>query len=206
MNLKSRLAVKPRPRGSTDPRPERTRKVVLEAAIALVLERGYGGCTVEAIVERTGVARTTIYRHWPSRTELLADALSAKAEQVQLPDTGTLRGDLIEFLTASSHRLEENPLYHSLQTIPGLIEAAKREPALVSVAARSTAALISTIRSILQKAKARREIRRDCKLDVMANVIVGAIYVQRAFLNKDLTDAYVTDMVDIVIDSVRPTK
>jgi AcrR family transcriptional regulator len=206
MNLKSRLAVKPRSRESIDPRPERTRKVVLEAAIALVLERGYGGCTVEAIVERTGVARTTIYRHWPSRTELLADALSAKAEQVQLPDTGTLRGDLVEFLTTSSHRLEENPLYHSLQTIPGLIEAAKREPALVSVAARSTAALISTIRSILQKAKARREIRRNCKLDVMANVIVGAIYVQRAFLNKDLTDAYVTDMVDIVLDSVRPTK
>jgi AcrR family transcriptional regulator len=196
--LKSRLALKPTPREPVDPRPQRTRKVVLETAIALLQERGYGGCTLEAIVERTGVARTTIYRYWPSRADLLADALNAGSQSAQLPDTGTLRGDLIEFLTVSSHRMEEDQLTHCLRTLPGLIEAAKREPALVSIATRSTEGLISTIRTILEKARSRFEIRRDCKLDVMANVIVGAIYVQRAFLNKDLTADYVAELVDTI--------
>jgi AcrR family transcriptional regulator len=169
--------------------------MVLETAVALLQERGYSGCTLEAIVERTGVARTTIYRYWPSRTELLADALGSRGENAQLPDTGTLRGDLIEFLTTSSNRMEEDQLTHCLRTLPSLIEAAKREPALVSIAARSTETLIGAIRSILERAKSRREIRRDCKLDMIANLIVGAIYVQRAFLNKDLTIDYVSELV-----------
>lgn len=196
--MKSRLALKPKSREPLDPRPQRTRKMVLETAVALLQERGYSGCTLEAIVERTGVARTTIYRYWPSRTELLADALSARGENVQLPDTGTLRGDLIEFLTTSSNRMEEDQLTHCLRTLPSLIEAAKREPAMVSIAARSTETLIGAVRSILERAKLRREIGRDCKLDMIANLIVGAIYVQRAFLNKELTIDYVSELVGTI--------
>lgn len=207
--MKTQLALKSAPlshRESLDPRAQRTRKVVLEAALALLQERGYSGCTVEAIIERTGVAKTTIYRHWPGRTELLTDALSAKGDKVQAPDTGALRGDLIEFLTTSTHRMDEDHINRSLQTIPGLIEAAKRDPALVSVSSQMTSGLIGLIRGILDKARARGEIRRDRDLDVAANLIVGAIFVQRAFLDKPLTDAYVIEMVDTLVESLYPAK
>jgi AcrR family transcriptional regulator len=202
--LKSPLAPKPlaSDADSVDPRVQRTRKVVLEATVALWQERGYAGCTVEAILQRTGVAKTTIYRHWPGRTELLAEALSIHAEQLVVVDTGSLRGDLVEFLTTSSHQMAESSLDRSLQTIPGLIEAAKRDPALVVVSAQLTSGLIGLIRRMLQKAKARREIRRDRDLDVVANTIVGAIFVQRAFLDKALTDDYVIKMIDTILEGI----
>lgn len=202
--MKSPLAPKPlaSDADSVDPRVQRTRKVVLEATVALWQERGYAGCTVEAILQRTGVAKTTIYRHWPGRTELLAEALSIHAEQLVVVDTGSLRGDLVEFLTTSSHQMAESSLDRSLQTIPGLIEAAKRDPALVVVSAQLTSGLIGLIRRMLQKAKARREIRRDRDLDVVANTIVGAIFVQRAFLDKALTDDYVIKMIDTILEGI----
>ena len=52
---------------ASDPRIERTRQVVLDAALALVAESGYGAVTIEAVAARSGVAKSTIYRHWPGR-------------------------------------------------------------------------------------------------------------------------------------------
>ena len=58
------------PARDTDPRIERTRRVVLDAALSLLIERGYGELTIEAVAAESGVAKSTIYRHWPSRVEL----------------------------------------------------------------------------------------------------------------------------------------
>ena len=54
-----------------DPRVVRTREKVMSAAIDLLAESGYSGFSVDAIVRRSGVAKTTLYRHWPSRADLL---------------------------------------------------------------------------------------------------------------------------------------
>jgi len=78
-----------------DPRVERTRKVVLEAAAELIGECGFGRTSVEAISERSGVARSTIYRHWPERDALLFESVGKKMERIQASYTGELRADLI---------------------------------------------------------------------------------------------------------------
>ena len=58
---------------STDPRVERTRTTVLGTAAEIVVEQGPTALTVDAVVARSGVARSTIYRHWPTRDDLLSD-------------------------------------------------------------------------------------------------------------------------------------
>jgi hypothetical protein len=62
---------------SVDPRVARTQATALGAAIELLAERGYSGFSVEGVVERTGVAKTTLYRHWPTRDDLLAAAIAS---------------------------------------------------------------------------------------------------------------------------------
>ena len=64
------------PTPNVDPRVARTRATVLGAAIDLLAERGYSGFSVEGVVERTGIAKTTLYRHWPTRDDLLAAAIA----------------------------------------------------------------------------------------------------------------------------------
>ena len=63
-----------------DPRVERTRLSVLAAAAELMAEVGWGGVTIESVSARSGVARTTIYRHWPDRLALLANAMASVLE------------------------------------------------------------------------------------------------------------------------------
>ncbi len=123
----------PNPSASVDPRIERTREVVLAAASDLVAELGYGRVTVEAIAERSGVARSTIYRHWKQLPELLAAALAASIEGDTPPNTGELRGDLVilmgelgEFLT--SPRLSPMAV--------ALIAESQRDPVVAAIHAQ----------------------------------------------------------------------
>jgi AcrR family transcriptional regulator len=82
---------KARPGGRT----ERTRIAVLRATLDELAERGFAALTVEAVAERSGVHKTTVYRRWRNAEGLVAEALALGAEQHwQVPDTGSLEGDL----------------------------------------------------------------------------------------------------------------
>jgi AcrR family transcriptional regulator len=87
-------------RGNRHQRSEEARQAVLEAADDLLVERGFAGLTIEGIAARAGVAKQTIYRWWPSKTEILLDAfIDDAAEYLTPPDTGDLRRDLRKHLS-----------------------------------------------------------------------------------------------------------
>ena len=76
-------------------RTAKVRTAVLQATVAALAEDGYEALNVEDVARRAGVHKTTVYRRWPTKTELIADAMCARSnERVEVPDTGTLAGDL----------------------------------------------------------------------------------------------------------------
>lgn len=106
-------------------RTARTRERVLDAVAALLLEGGYDAVTMDAVAARSGVHRTTVYRRWRDPGGLLADALDAAREQAwEPPDTGTLRGDLLEINRQIVAALTEEP-----SITRALITASFRSPA-----------------------------------------------------------------------------
>ncbi|PWU50457.1 TetR family transcriptional regulator [Micromonospora globispora] len=83
-------------------RSEESRLAILTAAFQLVEEVGYAGLTIEGIAARSGAGKQTIYRWWPSKADVLLDALAAKANlHIPIPDEGSYAADLRTFLTAS---------------------------------------------------------------------------------------------------------
>src|SRR5579871_5587195 len=90
----------------TDERVRRSKEAVLATTYELLTEMGLGGVSVDAVSRLSGVAKTTIYRHWPSRTALLLDACSKLGSRPEAPDTGSLRGDLDVLATNVAHRLQ----------------------------------------------------------------------------------------------------
>ena len=95
------------------PRSAAAHQAILDATVQLLSEVGFAATTVEAVAARAGVGKATVYRRWPSKVPLVIDALDARAiEQVPIPRTGSVRGDLIEFLAE-----------HRIGTQPGLLEA-----------------------------------------------------------------------------------
>jgi AcrR family transcriptional regulator len=90
---------RPRPRGR--PRSVQAQEVVLAAAAQMLDEDGYGSLTIEGVAARSGVAKTTIYRSWPSKTALVSEVLRRRMILGSMPDTGDPRADLISFLSVN---------------------------------------------------------------------------------------------------------
>ena len=110
----------------TDPRVERSRAAILATASELLIEGGVGAVTIEAIVERSGVARTTIYRHWPNRSAVLTAAFSQLIPAIaeanpDVPAEDALRQVLYRF----ADELVEAPW---VAVIPAFYGAARLDP------------------------------------------------------------------------------
>ncbi|KJE20925.1 transcriptional regulator, TetR family [Frankia torreyi] len=83
-------------------RSQESRLAILTAAIELAGEVGYAGLTIEGIAARSGAGKQTIYRWWPSKADVLLDALATKADlHVPIPDEGSYAADLRAFLAAT---------------------------------------------------------------------------------------------------------
>src|SRR6478736_2849767 len=108
-----------------DPRVARSRQAVLVAAAELLGEVSWAGVTVEAVSARSGVARSTIYRHWPQLPDLLAEAMESVMDPCREPDTGSLRGDLSEILAGLAEALTSSA---SAGVMTAMIDAAERDP------------------------------------------------------------------------------
>ena len=75
-----------------DPRVERSRRVILEAVLEELGEVGYGAFTIEGVAARAGVGKSTIYRHWAGKLELVEDAFRTLKAHAQVPEGGSLPG------------------------------------------------------------------------------------------------------------------
>ncbi|MFE3025094.1 TetR/AcrR family transcriptional regulator [Nocardia tengchongensis] len=96
------------PRKRTGGRSARVRQSILAATVAQIAEHGLEGLTISEVAERAGVAETTIYRRWGTRTALVADAVGdLAAEANPVPDTGTLRGDLQQLADQIAHLISQ---------------------------------------------------------------------------------------------------
>lgn len=107
-----------------DPRISRTREVVLDATAELLLDVGCERLTIDEVAERSGVARSTIYRNWGDRSTLIVDAIDCVAAMPEPPDTGTLVGDL----EIMAERLATNLTDGTLgRILPSMVSAASSD-------------------------------------------------------------------------------
>jgi AcrR family transcriptional regulator len=105
--------------GKTRRRGEALEHALLDAAWAELQETGYAGLTMEAVADRAGTSRAVLYRRWPSRPDLVIAAIRRSRPMLsgEIPDTGSLRGDVLALLRRMSGRLAEI----GAQTVYGLL-------------------------------------------------------------------------------------
>ena len=81
------------------PRSEAARQKMLGATVEIAFEHGVNAVTFDEVARRSGVAKTTIYRHFDTKNQLVMEALDGATVFPAIPDTGTLRTDLLDFFT-----------------------------------------------------------------------------------------------------------
>ena len=117
-----------RPARRPDPRIERTHEVVKREALAELAARGYGAFTIESVAKRSGVAKSTIYRHWPGKLALVADALETLNVQSPGDDAAVPASPLQRVDRLLRHLSGAFADAAITGCTPALIEAAEHDP------------------------------------------------------------------------------
>jgi len=171
---------------------------ILDAALAVLAETGYDGMTIDMVAARAKAGKATIYRRWPSKNELVIDAVACmKAGGLDnLPDTGTLRGDLIAMI--KPHSIKEGE--KKLQVMAGLISMLVRAPELAQTA---NAAIVepraAANRTLMRRAVERGEISADCDIDTLSLVAPSMAAYRVLILQKPVDRAFLISLIDGVI-------
>jgi AcrR family transcriptional regulator len=172
---------------------------ILQAALAVLAELGYEGTTVDIVAARANAGRATVYRRWPTKAELILDAIDSIGQSAparSLPDTGTLAGDFHEMLSVANRAGNSRPM----QIISGLLPALKDNPELsAAVTRRMTAPQTAAMRAMLQRAKDRGEIPPDRNLDMLTLVLPAFSAYRAMIMNEPMDGAYVDAIIDDIL-------
>jgi AcrR family transcriptional regulator len=180
------------PARPTDERVEKSKKAVLATTYELLTESGLSGVSVDEVSRRSGVAKTTIYRHWPSRTSLLMDACSQMSARPQVPDTGSLRGDLEAFASAVAERLKQP----WSTVMPSVIDAAERDKTLAKLQSEIHGQMRGALLAVIEQAQKRGEISSDQDPREMVASILGPLLYRRFFSRELLDSAFAKRVVE----------
>lgn len=189
----------PRPRGGRT-RDESRDAAILQAAGDLLAEVGYEHLTMDAVAARAGAGKATLYRRWPSKSELIADAVASCARASQdladLPDTGSLRGDLLAVAAARRSHTDTR----ELRIMGGLLAAVPHDPALAAIVGqRSLAPQRRLFAALFARAVTRGEIPAGRDVDVLAKVGPALVFHRVMVEGARIDDAFVLELIDQII-------
>ena len=182
--------------GVMDERVRRSRAAVLAATSALLFERGYSGVSVDEVARRSGVAKTTIYRHWPSRTDLLRDACANIGTPQTVPDLGSLRADVAALMGALAEALTTAPW---TSVLPSIVDAGERDPDMAEMYRRLQQGYSAPFETAIRRGIARGELAADTDVAALAAALIGPLFFRRWFAREPLTDGFVREIVRIVV-------
>ena len=189
-------------------RNERSRRAILDAAIALIAELSYDRVSIEAIAKRAGVGKQTIYRWWPSKGAVALEALDERLRTApgggssgDWPDTG----DVLEDLRTQMHGVTQ--LFSSPEVGPlcqGLIAAAQSDPALSRAHIEQLIEPASiACRARLARAQERGELRADADCQELIDLLYGAIYYRLLLHTRPLKPQQIDAALDITFEGLR---
>lgn len=188
-----------RPRARAGRKLDRSRDAaILDATLAVLAESGYDRMTVDMVAARAAAARATVYRRWATKADLVLEAVTrlsqTDAESDPLPDTGSLREDLIAMIRP--HTDEEQQL--RVRVVTGLLALATHEPRLAEAAADAGAKpWIEAIRALIQRAIDREEYP-PAAVDALASV-VPLMCLSHAMLQEPITHEFSIGLIDGVL-------
>jgi len=181
---------------ASDIRVRRSRDTVLGVTAELLIERGFAGVSVDEITRRSGVAKTTIYRHWPTRGDLLRDACSSIGTPLEVPDTGSFEEDATALLTNLAHLLRSAKW---TSVLPSVIDAAERDPDIAAVYSKIQEGHSAPLLFIIQRAIQRGELPKTTDAALLVAAFTGPLFYRRWFSREPLTSAFAKQVVQLAL-------
>jgi len=187
------------PRRRPGGRSARVKAAVLDATIDELVASGYGGLTIAKVATRAGVHRTAVYRRWPTPGALLAAALLDSSADGEMPDTGTLAGDLLGLAaTAPRGQGSVNDLKRAA-AVTRALDAAGDDPEVASARRALWDRRLAMVEQAVARAEARGEIRRGIDPALILDVLFGAFHTRVVARGERFTAQFATDLLAMIL-------
>ena len=162
------------------PRSTQSHQAILQATLELLGEVGFDRMSIDGIATRAGVGKTTIYRRYDSKEELVADAIEMLREEIVIPDTGNLWGDM-DVLIRNAAQITLSSL--GRQTVAMIISTASSNSQFAQIYwAKYLQPRRRAFAVVIERAKARNEIQTevdpDLVFDIMSGIMLYALVFQ----------------------------
>jgi len=171
---------------------------ILEAALDVLAETGYDGMTIDMVAARAKAGKATLYRRWSSKGELVVDAVACmkSVDLTTLPDTGTLRGDLVAMIRP--HSIDD--AQRKLKIMTGLLTMLSKDPELSDTAmAAIMQPRVEANTILLRRAVERGEIPASTDIETLAVVSQAMATYRVMILRKPVDRAFILSVIDGVI-------
>jgi AcrR family transcriptional regulator len=180
-----------------DPRIERSRLVIRRAALDELGEVGYGAFTIESVAARAGVGKSTIYRHWPDKLALIADAFETFHEQmVPSVETGSPRERVVRLVRHVAEVVVDSTFS---VCIPALIEGAERDPRVREFHHRYSAERRQSLVEVIAEGVASGDFPPRIDPELAALALLGPIFYRRLMSGEPFDPAGAGELVDTVL-------
>jgi AcrR family transcriptional regulator len=197
------LALKSSPEASTSRREART-EAILRAVLEELAEVGYSALSIEAVALRVGIAKTTVYRRYPTKVDLVRAAIRhfVDSSMGELPDTGALRSDLVA-LGRQIVQLASSVFGQGLFRTRLLDRAV---PELDEIGKEFDRERECLYRDIATRAVARGELSSESDFETMVQVLSGALLFKLVIKKQSVNELEVVRIVDMLINGAsKPT-
>ncbi|MCB1284193.1 MAG: TetR/AcrR family transcriptional regulator [Microthrixaceae bacterium] len=186
---------------SENARVQRSRARIIEASIDLIVEDGAHALTVDAIAERSGVAKSTLYRHWRSIDDLVLDVFRAAVPPAVKADPSASFDDALHQMVATVAESLADPRY--LRLLPDLLALRAQYPELGELADRDRAQKEAGLAAILAAGAAEGRVPADLDVRTVASVLLGPMTKCALFGETERIEAVGAFAVDRFIASYR---
>ncbi len=180
------------------PRDPRVHEAILRATAELLGEGGYAKLTIDGVAQRALVTRQSIYRRWPSKLELVAELLRDVSENAPLPDTGTLRSDLIALYRLYARNL----LTPGGPIIPSLVAESLHDGELASILDRYTSERRVRALKIFERAVDRGEMPATIDPELLVDMFSGFFWYRKLLRRRPIRGDQATAFVDVVLGGI----
>ena len=180
---------------------------ILDATLDVLAETGYDGMTLDQVATRAKAGKATLYRRWSSKADLVIDAVVCmKKENLApeaLPDTGTLRGDLLAMIRPPSLQDAER----KLRIMSGVVSMLSKQPEMrEAIKEAMVEPRAAANRFLLRRAIDRGEIRPDCDVETLSLLSASMVFYRTMIQQIPVDRAFLVSVIDeILLPAVRRT-
>jgi AcrR family transcriptional regulator len=185
------------------PRDARADTAIIEAAVAVLAERGPAGFTVDAVATLAGCGKATIYRRWPSRSQLLLDAFGRIGLEPEPADTGSVADDLVLIATNLATKLRNTP---TGRILPAMVAEAAVNPEMRALMTEFIRDRRRAPAQAVRRGIERGELAADTDVDLVLDVTGGVTFFRELIIGTGVDEAYLHRVVEHALAGFRPAR